>query len=91
MQGRGHSYGLRQRGEEMETVSCLAPLNNSRCLYATAAKKRPQGKTVARYWQPVTGVQYIDVCVCVVSLSVHPSVCAEGHQDRETESAGVYV
>lgn len=55
--GQGSDLWTMQTRREMETISCVAPLNNSRCLYAPAAKKRPQGKTVARYWQPVTTVQ----------------------------------
>lgn len=46
---QGSDLWIRQTGKEMETISCLARLNNSGCLYAPAAKKRPQGKTVATY------------------------------------------
>lgn len=84
--GQGSELWTRQTGKEMETVSCPALLNNSRCLHTPPAKKRLQGKTVAKYWQPVTTVQYISVYVGVCVQLISPPICVctgrPGQRDR---------
>lgn len=87
--GQGSELWTRQTGKEMETVSCPALLNNSRCLHTPPAKKRLQGKTVAKYWQPVTTVQYISVYVGVCAAHQSTHLCV--HRETGTEGQKLLV
>lgn len=70
---QGRSHGL---DRQVENGNCfLAGTIKQFQVYtvsASAARKTPEEKTVARYWQPVTTVQYINMWMCcqLVCLSI---------------------
>lgn len=66
--GQGSDLWAMQTGKEMEAVSRLAPLDNSRCLYAPAAKKttgEDGGKTLAACYHSAVDVQLLCLSICV--------------------------